>query len=191
MDSTDDFSALIGRRVTEKRSALGLTLDALAERTGVSRAMISRIERSETHASAMVLNKLCGGLGISLSNLFERDDTPPAPLRRRAEQPSWRDPASGYVRRDVAPPGTGSPVQIVEVDFPVGAEVSFDNFARDLIDQHIWLIEGEMELEQHGVTHRLLPGDCLHMRLGARNTFRNPGKKTARYAVILTMEPIR
>jgi len=191
MENNDDLSGLIGRRITQKRAGLDLTLDQLAERTGVSRAMISRIERGESHASAVVLNKLSGGLGISLSTLFAGEDAPVSPLLRLADQPCWRDPASGYLRRDVSPPGTGSPVQIVEVEFPAGAEVAFDNFAQKLIDQHIWLLEGEMELEQAGVTHHLRPGDCLHMRLGARNTFRNPGNKPARYAVILTMEPMR
>jgi len=74
---------LIGQRVAERRAALRLRLEEIASRTGVSRAMISRIERGEVHASAVVLDRLCAGLGISLSALFVRDAA--APLVRRAE----------------------------------------------------------------------------------------------------------
>src|SRR5205809_4247878 len=119
MESAETLSQNIGRRVAQQRATLGLSLADIATRTGVSRAMVSRIERGEVHASAVVLDKLCAGLGISLSTLFARDAA--SPLLRRADQPTWQDPSSGYVRREVAPAGTGSPVRIVEVDFPPGA----------------------------------------------------------------------
>ena len=82
MDSSVDLPLLIGRRVAERRAALKLSLDEIAVRTGVSRAMISRIERGEVHASAVVLDKLCAGLGISLSALFARDTASQAPGHR-------------------------------------------------------------------------------------------------------------
>jgi transcriptional regulator with XRE-family HTH domain len=188
MDSAVDLPVLIGRRVGERRAALKLSLDEIAALTGVSRAMISRIERGEVHASAVVLDKLCAGLGIGLSALFARDVA--SPLLRRADQPVWQDPSSGYVRREVAPAGTGSPVRIVEVDFPAGAEVSFERSPHRVLDQHVWVLAGEIEIELSGTIYRLAAGDCLHMRIAEGNTFRNISGKPARYAVILTLEPI-
>ena len=188
MDDEDALPTLIGRRVAERRAALRLSLEEIAALTGVSRAMISRIERGEVHASAVVLDKLCAGLGISLSALFARDRA--APLLRRADQPVWQDPASLYVRREVAPAGTGSPVRIVEVDFPAGAEVAFAPSPNRVIDQHVWVLEGEIEIASAGSLHSLGPGDCLHMRVGEGNSFRNVSGRPARYAVILTVEPI-
>src|SRR3954463_11206021 len=100
MDGDVDLLRLIGRRVGQRRAALGLSLDETAAKSGVSRAMVSRIERGEVHASAVVLDRLCAGLGVSLSALFAREAEVP-PLLRRAEQPVWRDPAAGYLRRDL------------------------------------------------------------------------------------------
>jgi transcriptional regulator with XRE-family HTH domain len=188
MEEENALSLLVGRRVAERRAVLGLSLDEVATRTGVSRAMVSRIERGEVHASAVVLDKLCAGLGISLSELFARDAA--SPLLRRADQPVWRDPSSGYVRREVAPAGTGSPVRIVEVDFPAGAEVSFDRARHRALEQHVWVLEGEIEVTWPGATHVLETGDCLYMRIAEGNGFRNVSGKPARYAVILTLEPI-
>lgn len=187
MDERDELPLMVGRRVAERRAALSLSLQEIAERTGVSRAMVSRIERGEVHASAVVLDRLCGGLGLTLSALFAREAV--SPLLKRADQPVWRDPGSGYLRREVAPAGTGSPVRIVEVEFPAGAEVTFERNRQRTIDQHVWVLEGEIEAETGGVTHRLSAGDCLHMRLTGGNSFRNRSGEAARYAVILTSEP--
>jgi transcriptional regulator with XRE-family HTH domain len=188
MDAESALPRLIGHRVAERRATLELSLEEVAARTGVSRAMVSRIERGEVHASAVVLDKLCAGLGISLSALFARDAV--SPLLRRVDQPVWQDPESGYVRRDVAPAGTGSPVRIVEVDFPAGAEVSFERSRHRVIDQHVWVLEGAIEATLAGAVFSLGAGDCLHMRLAEGNGFRNISGKPARYAVILTLEPI-
>jgi len=176
----------IGARLAQRRGTLALKLDELAARTGVSRAMISRVERGEVNASAAILDKLCGGLGMTLSQLFSREAA--APLLRRDDQPTWTDPVSGYTRRDVAPAGTGSPVHIVEVDFPAGAEVTLEKSRYRVIEQHVWLLAGEIEITLPTGTFRLAPGDCLHMSPNEGITFRNPGAEPARYAVILTTE---
>jgi transcriptional regulator with XRE-family HTH domain len=155
-------------------------------RTGVSRSMISRIERGEVHASAIVLDKLCAGLGISLSELFARETA--SPLLRRADQPIWQDPSSHYIRREIAPAGTGSPVKIVEVEFPARTEVTFDRSPHRGLEQHIWLLEGEIEIVSSGFAYNLFAGDCLHMRVGDGNTFRNSSDEPARYVVILASQ---
>jgi transcriptional regulator with XRE-family HTH domain len=178
----------IGHRVAERRAALKLALDEIAARTGVSRAMISRIERGEVHASAVVLDKLCAGLGITLSALFARST--PSHLSRRADQSVWKDPASGYIRREVAPSGTGSPVRIVEVDFPAGATISLEKSRHRLIDQHVWILAGQIEITLPERVYSLATGDCLYMRPDEGITFRNVTGKPARYAVILTSESI-
>lgn len=187
MDNEAALSHLVGARVSAGRNALALSLDQLANRTGVSRAMISRIERGEVHASAVVLDKICAGLGITLSNLFARATD--SPLLRRADQPVWRDPQSSYLRREVAPTGTGSTVHIVEVEFPAGAEVTLGPAEHRVIEQHVWLLEGQMAVTLGPTTHTLNPGDCLHMHPDrAGISFRNPGAIPARYAVILTLK---
>lgn len=188
MDTPNNLSHLIATRISARRTALGLSLEELASRSGVSRAMISRIERGEVHASAVVLDNLCAGLGFSLSALFARDSI--SPLLRRADQPIWQDPATGYIRREVAPAGTGSPVRIVEVDFPAGAEVRFEKSQHRIIEQHVWILKGEIEIGMAGEHFSLKAGDCLHMRLAEGNLFRNTSGKPARYAVILTLEPV-
>jgi transcriptional regulator with XRE-family HTH domain len=181
-----DLDRRLGARLKGLRQTRGLTLDQLAARSGVSRAMISRLERGESSPTAALLDRLCAGLGVLLSALF-RDEAQGGPLARRNEQPVWTDPASGYVRRSVSPAGTGSRLEIVEVEMPAGARVLLDAPRGGFrLDQQLWLLEGELTLSVGGREHRLAAGDCLAMLLDGPIAFHNPGDGPARYAVVLT-----
>ncbi len=176
----------IGERVHALRGAAKMTLEGLAERSGVSRAMLSRIERGESSPTAQLLNRVCAGLGVTLSALFAAATPAASPLRRRSEQTTWTDPGVGYIRRVVSPAGTGSAAEIVEVDFPAGASVSFDDSRFAGVDQHIVILAGTMEMTVDGAIHRLEKGDCLYMRLDQSIRFRNPTRKAARYLVVVS-----
>jgi transcriptional regulator with XRE-family HTH domain len=192
-EAASDLNRRIGDRVRELRAAQDLSLDALARRSGVSRSTISLIERGECSPTAVVLERLATGLGVVLASLF---DTPAAasaattgPVARREDQPRWQDPASGYARRNVSPPGVPQPMQIVEVDFPPGARVTFESGARDVrVHQQIWVLGGAMEITLGAERFRLCEGDCLAMLLDRPTMFHNPTQKPARYAVVIASE---
>ena len=180
----------IARRVRQLRAAAGLSLDALASRTGVSRSMISVIERGESSPTAVILEKLAAGLGVMLAALFEAHRGKAAPVARFKDQPQWRDPASGYVRRNVSPGGLSSPTQIVEVSFPAGAGVAYETSVHSpRIDEQVWVLEGAIDVTVGSDHHRLRAGDCLALVLDRPVAFHNPARKAARYAVVLTLRP--
>ncbi|MFT3956737.1 MAG: XRE family transcriptional regulator [Piscinibacter sp.] len=184
-----EIDAFLAARLRDLRRARGLTLEQLAELSGVSRSMISLIERQETSPTAAVLNKLADAFGVSLPAFFagEARSADPDPVSRRADQHVWTDPASGYVRRHLSPAGMASQIELVEVNFPAGATVVFDNPLRRLgIEQQIWVIKGAMDITLEQRTWQLQTGDCLAMVLGARITFHNPGLQPARYVLALT-----
>jgi transcriptional regulator with XRE-family HTH domain len=193
--ASDHLQHRIAERVQTLRAERGLSLAALAARSGVSRSMISLVERGERSATAVVLDKLATSLGVSLAALFD----PPAPasgkrrsdpVARRGAQLAWRDPASGYVRRNVSPPGARQPMRIVEVEFPPGAHVAFANGGRDRrAHQQVWVLDGSMEITVGSERHRLRAGDCLAMDLDRPTTFANPTARPARYAVVIASEP--
>jgi transcriptional regulator with XRE-family HTH domain len=183
--TTDTIDRDIGARLKTLRTAGAMTLEDLADHSGVSRAMLSRIERGESSPTAQLLNRVCAGLGVTLSSLFAAAETAPPPLSHRADQPVWRDPASGYLRRVVSPPATGSPAEIIEVEFPAGAAVAFESQRLSTANQYVWVLEGTMEITVGDETYRLDKGDCLHMRLDQPVGFRNPAERPARYLVVI------
>jgi uncharacterized cupin superfamily protein len=123
--------------------------------------------------------------------LFADDERAPEPLSRRTGQPAWRDPETGYVRRDVSPAGFG-PFEIVEVSFPPGARVVFDKaWHGRSVDQQVWVLDGVLEMTLGDTRHRLETGDCLHMCLDRPIAYHNPTRRAVRYAVVLSREPRR
>ncbi len=192
-ETASDLNQRIAERVRELRAAHGLSLDALAGKSGVSRSMISLIERGESSPTAVVLEKLAAGLGVMLASLFDAPAAaaraPGGPVARRDDQPQWKDPASGYLRRNVSPPGVPQPMQIVEVRFPPGGRVAFETGARETrVHQQVWVLEGAIDITLGVERHRLREGDCLAMQLDRPTIFHNPTRKATRYAVVIASE---
>jgi transcriptional regulator with XRE-family HTH domain len=193
MKEAADLNRRIAGRVRELRARHKLSLDALATKTNVSRSMISLVERGESSPTAVVLEKLASGLGVTLASLFDpANDEKPAPggpIARQADQPEWRDPESGYVRRNVSPTSVAQPMRIVDVSFPAGARVAFESGGRDShVFQQVWMLNGTMTITHGSQRHRLQKGDCLALQLDRPMMFHNPTRKPARYAVVISTD---
>ena len=184
-----DINSRIASRVRALRTDLGMSLEALAAKCDVSRSMISLVERGESSPTAVVLEKIASGLGVPLATLFDDSSAPANPVSRRDDRTSWRDPQSGYVRRNISPASVPSPIQIVEIVLPAGARVAYETGTRDVtIHQQIWVQEGSIEVSLGSVTYRLSEDDCLAMQLNEPTAFRNRTRKPARYIVIIAGE---
>jgi transcriptional regulator with XRE-family HTH domain len=181
-----DINSRIADRVRTLRAERGLSLAALAGRSEVSRSMLSLIERGESSATAVVLEKIATGLGVTLASLFDDAGAPPSPVSRARDRSPWKDPQSGYVRRNISPANFPSPIRIVEVAFPAGARVAYESGPRELaVGQQIWIRSGTLEVTVGNTTHKLGKDDCLAMQLDAPVTFRNRTRRTAHYVVVL------
>jgi transcriptional regulator with XRE-family HTH domain len=181
------LEARIARRLGTLREAAGLSLQALADQSGVSRSMLSLIERGESSPTAVVLEKLATALGLTLASFFDFPVQAASPLARRREQPTWIDPASGYLRRTLTPAAARSTTRLVEIEFPAGKSITYDTASRSsAVDQHVWMLQGEMEVTVGKQAWHLKRGDCLWFPLDQKTAFRNPTRLPARYAVIVT-----
>ncbi|WBQ06311.1 helix-turn-helix domain-containing protein [Kribbella sp. CA-293567] len=181
----DPLSASLAATLQSARLSRELSVNALADRSGVSRAMIGKIERGEAQPTAVLLGRLSGALGLTLSELVARAEGSAGELLRRAEaQPVWTDPATGYRRRAISPV-TDSPLELVEVELPPGAAVSYPADAYIFKHQQIWVLEGELHFREGEVLHELAPGDCLQLGTPAPCTFINPAADPCRYLVAL------
>ena len=180
----DNITLKIAARVRGERTARRWSLDDLAERSQVSKAMISKIERAEASPTAALLGRLSAAFGLTLSALLAEDEAPRRGPARAAGQAIWRDPATGYIRRQVAASAT-SPIELTEVDLPPGASVSFPAASYHRMSHVIWVLAGRLTFIEGDVTHELLPGDSLEFGPPADCTYRNEGAAPCRYLVVL------
>jgi len=175
----------IAQRLGQLRGERGWSLDALADRTGISRATLSRLERGELSPTAAMLGTLCTVYGWTLSRLMADAETRPPNAVRAADQAAWTDPESGYRRRAVSPPAAGLRGELVEVHMPAGASVSFAASPVTGLEHHLWMIEGALTLDVEGAVFRLRPGDCLRYVLTGSTRFQSTGRREARYLVAI------
>jgi transcriptional regulator with XRE-family HTH domain len=183
----DPVDARLGARLAELRAEHGWSLGELAERSGVSRSTLSRAERAEISPTAAVLNRLCNVYGRTMSHLLSEVEAEPALLLRAAEQPVWEDRASGFVRRSVSPTHAGLRGELVEGRLAPGADLAYDRPPVPGLEQHIWVLEGALEVTAQDVEHRLDIGDCLRLRVWGPTRFRCAGPQQARYVLAVVL----
>jgi transcriptional regulator with XRE-family HTH domain len=188
-----DINTRIATRLVELRHETRWSIDELAARSGVSRAMISKIERGESSPTANVLNKLSIGFGITLPALFgasgynqvrvpERN-----PMSLRANQPEWRDAETGYRRRTLTPASALPTVELSEVLLPAGQKVILETHVGATGAQHqLWMLEGSMELRLGSEIRLLAAGDCIVLTHEGPANLRNPGRTKARYLLAVS-----
>jgi transcriptional regulator with XRE-family HTH domain len=208
MSTIVDAMAAFGERLRAERHARGWPIERLAAASGVSRAMISKIERGESSPTAVVLGKLSAALELSVSELLGPGGTGAGNLagdqagaggwaglagdaargggvvRRAGDVPEWRDPDTGYLRRQVSTPRF--PAAVTEVTLPPGARVPYPAGAYAFIAQLVWVLSGQLTLTDGPAVHALAAGDTFELGEPRPREFRNDGDGDCRYLVVVT-----
>jgi transcriptional regulator with XRE-family HTH domain len=186
-EGLDVVDVRLGARLAELRSERAWSLGELAERSGVSRSTLSRAERAEISPTASLLNRLCAVYGRTMSQLLSEVEAEPVPVVRAADPTVWADEASGFVRRSVSPPHAGLRGELVEGRLTAGADIAYDRPPVTGLEQHIWVLDGTLEVAAQDVEHRLDAGDCLRLRVWGPTRFRCPGPEDVRYALVVVL----
>lgn len=179
----DNLNIRIGLKVKEEREKRGWSLTELAGHSGVSRAMIHKIERGESSPTAVLLARLSGSFDMSISQLLAQTEVQSGTLVRHENQPVWQDPETGYLRRHVSP--GEMPVDLVSVELPANTAVPMPAISYISRRQLIWVLEGSLTFEAGSSTYEMAAGDCLELGDPADCVFRNNTSKACRYAVIV------
>ncbi|QOZ28875.1 helix-turn-helix transcriptional regulator [Bradyrhizobium sp. CCBAU 51753] len=180
----DKADTVLGRRVRSEREGRGWSLAELAGRAGVSKAMLSKIERAEASPTAATLSRIATAYGLTMAALFEVAAGEGARLQRAKDQPVWRDPKAAYLRRQVFL-HPANPLELVEIELPAKQEAGFPASAYHLIRQVVWVIDGRLVLMEGAVRHELAAGDRVELGPPSDIVFRNESAQPCRYLVAI------
>jgi transcriptional regulator with XRE-family HTH domain len=180
----DSHSVQLARRIRLEREARGWSQAALADHAGVAKASISKIERQEMSPSAQILVRIATAFDLTLAQLLLRVEADASRLTRAADQPVWRDPATGYVRRQVFS-RPDHPLEMVRVELPPGQTVKFPAWSYVHARHAVWMQAGELVLTDGGVRNVLTAGDSLAFGPPAEVAFANESDRPCHYVVAL------
>jgi transcriptional regulator with XRE-family HTH domain len=185
MGVSDDIDDRIAARLRALRTERGWSLEDLAQQSGVSRATLSRLENAEVSATAATLGRLCAAYGLAVSRLMFMAEDQFMPVVRRDEQPVWKDPEQGFIRRSVSPPAGALAGEVVESRLAPGAVIAYEMPPRPGLEHHVVMVEGGLTITVDGQTHQLASGDCLRYQLQGESRFAASQGTGARYLLFM------
>jgi transcriptional regulator with XRE-family HTH domain len=185
---TDELDVRMAERLRARRLELGLSLGDLAELSGVSKAMIGKVEATTSSPTAGLLGRLCGGLGITMSALMAAVETEDATRLTASDQPRWRDRATGVERVAVSPRTSFSTVEVARLTLRQGTIVDYPTPPSVAFAQHILGVAGAVRFTLGRSSFDVRPGDCVAARIDRPTRFEALGNEPAVYLVVIERE---
>ncbi len=158
-DEPDDILSKLPARLKEARRAQGLSLEAVANLSGVSRSMVSQIERGESSPTIATLWNLTRALQVDFAGLLEdRDNADRVEVLRQSEVPSIDNMGKGCLIRILSPPEDAGGHEVYDIRFePDGALISQPHGRG--VQEQLTVLEGSVRVASGSAAGDLGPGD--------------------------------
>jgi transcriptional regulator with XRE-family HTH domain len=163
-----------------------MTLDDLAEASGVSRSMISEMERGNRIPTVLVLDRIATGLGTSVARLLREETTARRMVLRHATQDVARDP-SGWERRILSPVLPGVEFEFMRTTIAPGVDAGvFEPHARGS-REYVAVESGTLRLTLDDEEAVLGAGDSVYYGGDCHHGFANPGTQACVYYLVMDL----
>jgi transcriptional regulator with XRE-family HTH domain len=175
----DDIAATLCDRVKQLRAARGWTLDRLAAVSGVSRSMLSNIERGAASPTVAVACRIARAFRVSLSDLLDESGRMPTiDVVRQADRAYHYRTSKECRIRSLTPAHLQRDVEFFEVEIKAGAALrSVPHFAGTR--EFLSVREGSVRVRAGDEVTELAVGDCAHYPADVQHAIENTGKSTA------------
>ena len=176
----------LGERIRSERLRRRLSLQALEARTGVSRSMLSEVERGSKAPTVLVLDRIATGLDTSIARLLGPERQARVIVLRRPEQNAAIDP-TGWERRILSPVLPGVEFELMRTTIPPGVDAG--DFAPHAPGSREYLAmeRGTLRLTIDGTPHTLHAGDSIYYAGDCWHGFANPGRVTCAYYLAMEL----
>ena len=179
-------SGRLGGHIKQLRRRRALTLEELAGLSGVSRAMISKLERGEKNPTLVVAAKLAEGLGVTLSQLAGMEERREVVVVPRERRMVMRDPETGFERQLLSPNFVGRGVEFIRNAIPEGSTSGEFPPLRRGVEEHIVVERGSLRATLGGEEYLLREGDALYFEADVTHRFDNAGEGECSYYLVIS-----
>tara|TARA_R110002096_G_scaffold436105_1_gene668155 strand:- start:178015 stop:178590 length:576 start_codon:yes stop_codon:yes gene_type:complete len=182
----------IGQKIKQLRSAKNLTLDQLASQSGVSKSMLSQIERNKTNPTVATLWSMTRALDVEIGELLGSAEKPHEKKRAislvRAHQTPEIQSADGRCTlRILGPLELVSNIEWYDVKLEKGGVLSSDPHVKGT-EEHLTILAGEVEIASAGEFQKLSSGDTARYKADVEHLIKNVGVGDA-HAVLVVLSP--
>ncbi|WP_171233637.1 helix-turn-helix domain-containing protein [Ruegeria sp. HKCCA4812] len=158
-EDTDDILNLLPARLKEARRAKGLSLEAVANLSGVSRSMVSQIERGESSPTISTLWNLTRALQVDFAGLLEgAKATDQIEVLRNSEVPSIDNMGQNCRIRILSPPEEAGGHEVYDIEFDEDGALNSQPHARGAREQ-LTVLEGAVKVTSGNAVSELNQGD--------------------------------
>ena len=175
----------LGSRVKQLRAGRGWSLEALANASGVSRSMLSQIEREHANPTLAVTLRIARAFGLSLGELLEMPGAASTVTVIRADDHTYHYRSDKDCRiRTLSPLNLEKDVEFYEVRFQAGGGLrSSPHF--EGTREFLTVQKGRVRIESAGYTEELAPGDSASYRADVPHAILNSGRGEATVFLIV------
>lgn len=164
----------LGARLRAERARRGLSLAGLAARSGVSRSMVSDVERGRKVPTVLVLDHLATALDTSIARLLGEERRDRVIVLRRDQHDVAVDP-SGWERRILSPVLPGVEFELMRTMIPAGVDAGVFSPHAAGSREYVAVERGRLDLVIDGIPYRLSAGDSVYYTGDCLHGFANPG----------------
>lgn len=189
-DNGTPGTGALASELRRQRKTKGMSLDDLAEASGVSRAMISKIERGQSSPSTSTLSKLVDALETTVSRLLGQESKPhDVVLIRHDQQTTLTDPDTGFSRRVLSPILPGRGLDFVMAELPAKSDTGALVAHTLPVEEYIYVLSGTLIVTVGDTRTVLGASDALYYRADLPHRFENDGRAACKYLIVIN--PIR
>ena len=180
----------LGDKIRKRRQERRLTLQELADLTGLSKPLLSQIENDQVTPPLATLLKIAKGLRVGIHFFFEDEGDRRKYVLTRGEEGmvSQRRPKSdapeGYRYRSLAPGIRHKQIEpfLVEFDLKEWQDSCFYNHDGE---EFLYILEGELEFHYGEEVLKLIPGDSIFYDSSTPHGYVSMGEKKAKAVAVL------
>ena len=186
MATTDELKSALSRNVKRLRTSRGWSLDELATRSGISRAMIVQVEGAKTNASLGTICEIADALAVPVQSLIELEDESRVQVVRADETSVlWSDKKESWARLLC---GTSTREKLEFWSWRLGPDAEYTSRAHPQGTRElIWVTAGKFSLATGGNETTVSAGDCIIFEADQQHSYRNAGRRPCEFTMIVQL----
>ncbi|WP_299740074.1 helix-turn-helix domain-containing protein [Rossellomorea sp. y25] len=173
----ENFPIQIGDNIRKIRRERGFSLEQMAERTGVSKAMIGQIERGDSNPTVAILWKIANGLKVSFSSLIEKPSNQISIIHYQDVQPVLEDNGN-YIVYPIFPFDPLKKWESYRVEMKPGCLYRNEGHTKG-VEEYITVLSGKIALKIGEETYELTEGSSIRFAADSGHEYVNDSGETA------------